>query len=361
MTPLNTLLTHENPDLDATLCLWLLTRFGEARYPGISLLPVRFMPAGLTPDNLHPDELERTCGILAVDTGGGRLDTHARDGVSDPRKRDRCAASLVAEDLGLEREPALQKLLQFVTQQELRGRSIASPHPMDHLVSLPTLIRGLHLKYPDRPDRVVALVLELYDAAYATELDWFKAVEDFMHARVVVLENQARVVSIFSDTTAAVKVARHNRADLVIHRNSQGHTGITARHNGVFAQLELSEVAALLRTAEASREGGEIQHPQLRLIGMIHGWYLHDSLRILSRGSAKHRGLPASALSLEEIQDLTVAALDPARPVPGGWCARMRTPGTSCAACPLEPLRLKSCDHLRALQATEAHPTAGSS
>lgn len=346
--PLTALLTHENPDLDATLSLWLLKRFGREKYPGVEHLPVMYLPAGVTPGNRHPDELERTEGILAVDTGGGRLDTHARDGVFDERKRDKSAALLVAEDLGVDRRPELEKILQFVTLQEIRGRSIASSHPMDHLVSLPNLVRGLNIRYAQDPQRVTALVHELYDAAFSTELEWFQALEDFKKASVVTLSSQARLVAIHSDTSAALKVARLNRGDLIIHRNSAGQTGITARNNGLLSSIDLAVVAEVVRVAEAIVAGEAIEYHRLRELGTVHGWYLHDSGKILSKGSPKNREVPPSQLALIDLLEMVRARLDALYPMPDSVCGLLRTSdGGACGRCPLEPLALQSCASLR--------------
>jgi hypothetical protein len=126
---IHTILTHESPDLDATLCIWLLRRFGESRYPAIKTASLMFVPAGMIPDDLHPDQLELERGILAVDTGGGRLDTHAREGVVDPQRQGKAAAQLVAEDLGVATDPALEKVLIILLDcfpgRVLAGRSLS--------------------------------------------------------------------------------------------------------------------------------------------------------------------------------------------------------------------------------------------
>lgn len=346
--PLTALLTHENPDLDATLSIWLLRRFGREKYPGVQDLPVMFLPAGVTPGNRHPDELELEEGILAVDTGGGRLDTHARDGIFDERKRDKSAALLVAEDLGVEGLPALQKLLQFVTLQEIKGRSISSNQPMDHMVSMPNLVRGLNIRYYDQPTRVMEVVHELYDAAFLTEEEWFKALEDFKTATVFTLTSQARLVAIHSDTGAALKVARMHKGDLIVHRNTAGQTGITARNNGLLAKIDLAVVAEVVRVAEAVAAGESIQYDKLRELGTIHGWYLHDSGKILSKGSPKNREVPASKLELTELLELCRARLDAVHPLPTRHCALAAgARPAACPACPFAPLQLETCVALR--------------
>ncbi len=343
------ILTHENPDLDNTLCIWLLRRFGRDRYPGIDQVPVLYVPAGQLPDGLDPDTLERDRGILAVDTGGGRLDTHAHQGARDSSKQDKSASWLVAKDLGVNEEPELTKLLEFVRLQETRARSIASRNPMDHLVCLPNLIRGLNIVHPDSPDRVTDIMMDLYDAAYATERDWTRARTDFKKtATILRLSDGSRVVSLVSDSTAALKVARLHRADLIVHRNSRGHTGITVRSNGQLGRLHLGALAEAVRIAECVVRGQSVPEEGLRDVGTVAGWYLHDSGKILSKGSPKNPTVPPSAIPLDVLLRLAAGFLDPVRGMPTALCAPTgRVEKLDCPSCPFERLHLEACEMVR--------------
>lgn len=342
------IVTHESPDMDATLCVWLLKRFGEARYPGISQVPVQFLPAGALPEGLDPDTLETTRGILAVDTGGGRLDTHARDGVTDHSRRDKSAALLVAMDLGIAQAPALERILRFVTLQETSGRSLASKEAMDHVMAIPNLMRGFNQVYYHAPERVLELMLEVYDALYATEQEWVLANADFSRAQILDLPaGRGRLVAIESSSTAAPRVARMHRADLVIHRNEKGHIGITGRHTGSLADLNFALLAEVLRVGEAMVGGESIDYPVLRNPGMSHGWYLHDSARILAKGSARNREVVASRLTQQELIELCGARLEARLPMPERLCQRRQSPLGGCLGCPFEPLQLRTCQRNR--------------
>lgn len=351
--PLCALLTHEHPDLDALLSLWLLRRFGRERYPGIEHIPVHFAPAGVLPDDLHPDVLEQERGILAVDTGGGRLDTHSRDGVLDPARRATCAALLVAQDLKVDQHPSLEKLLRFVTLQELEGRSIASHEPIDHLVALPNLVRGLHLLHPQAPERVLEQVSILFDAMMATEEEWTQAQADAAAGLKRVLQDSGLVLlALQSDSSAASRAARFQGADVVIHRSGAGATGITLRHNGLLAQCSLQGLAAAVRLAEGlaaglSHEDLGSQERELARLGMVDGWFLHDSYRILSRGSLKHTVHDPSGLSLPVLMELASAFFSGQGRVPESCCPRQRGAGSSCRGCAFHPLGLAGCVGLR--------------
>lgn len=137
----HTILTHESPDLDAILCCYLLQRHGENRYPGISSADIRFCPAGCLPDNKTPDQLEME-GVLVVDMGGGRLDTHPNGQTISKNKLHLSASNLVASDLGIAEQTTLKNLLEFVRMHDSMGKSLSSRNAVDHLVSLPNLVRG---------------------------------------------------------------------------------------------------------------------------------------------------------------------------------------------------------------------------
>ncbi|WP_372365975.1 hypothetical protein [Candidatus Uabimicrobium sp. HlEnr_7] len=137
----HTIVTHEHPDLDAMLCCYLLRKYGSNCYQGLEEAKILFCPAGRLPEGKTPNELEQE-GFLAVDIGGGRLDTHP-DGhsISEEKKR-LSAANLVAQDLGVDKEERFINLLEFARIHDSLGKSLRSRNPIDHLMALPNLIRG---------------------------------------------------------------------------------------------------------------------------------------------------------------------------------------------------------------------------
>ena len=141
--PVQKILTHESPDLDAILSVLLLRQFGEAHFPGISQAEVIFASAGKLPDDMTPNQLERK-GIIAVDIGGGRFDSHPSQ-TTGRAKRDRSAADLVAEYLGVLDHPDWALLIEYSRMQDTTGHSLFSMNQMHHLVSLHTFLLGLTL------------------------------------------------------------------------------------------------------------------------------------------------------------------------------------------------------------------------
>lgn len=145
--PINKILTHEFPDLDAMLSVLLLRQFGEEKFPGVSKAEVTFSSAGQLPDDLTPKQLEKK-GILAVDIGGGRFDSHP-SATTGRAKKDRSATDLVAEYLEVIDHPEWSLLVEYARLQDTTGHSMYSTNQMHHLVSLHTILLGLGLLYPD--------------------------------------------------------------------------------------------------------------------------------------------------------------------------------------------------------------------
>lgn len=313
--PIHTILLHESPDLDAAFSSWLLRRFGEAQYPGVREAALLFKPVGELPDGLTPDELE-CAGVLAVDTGGGRLDNH---GQPTPTS----SALLVAGDLRVDTDRALEKLLRFVHRNDTTGQGISSKDPTDQLLSLPTILRGLNVLFPDDPGTVVDRIHGILDSLYATELEWFGALADADRALWISTEQGGRVIGITSESSAAMKAGRSKKADLVVHRSSR-FIGITLTRRGKFdmpPQLRLA--ASLLRSAECLESGAErcvLTLEESGVVGVQGIWFLHESLSILSNGSSKNTRMPQSRIPWEAALELVACGVDPSRALPALYC-----------------------------------------
>ncbi|MBX2990093.1 MAG: hypothetical protein KF749_02880 [Bacteroidetes bacterium] len=124
----------------------VLRRFGEAQFPGARTADIAFCPAGKLPEGKSSEELEKE-GILAVDVGGGRLDSHPVENQVTKEKQDRCAADLTAEMVGISDDPAWRSLIQYTRLQDTTGQSIRSRDYVHHLGTLPTILSGLQLLY----------------------------------------------------------------------------------------------------------------------------------------------------------------------------------------------------------------------
>lgn len=167
----HTIITHESPDLDAMLCCYLLRKYGNKRYPEINTALISFYPAGCLPEGKTVEALEKE-GIVVVDMGGGRLDTHPDGQFLRAEKLFLSAANLVAEEIGVADKPSLRHLLEFVRLHDSMGKSISSRNPIDHLVCLPNLVRGGTLHFKQNFLEMVDLFMDVFGAIeLATEVN----------------------------------------------------------------------------------------------------------------------------------------------------------------------------------------------
>lgn len=159
----HTIVTHEHPDLDAMLCCYLLKKYGSNRYRGLEEADILFCPAGRLPEGKTPDELEKE-GFLAVDIGGGRLDTHPSGHSITEEKKTLSAANLVAKDLGVDCEERLESLLEFARIHDSLGKSLRSRNPIDHLMALPNLIRGASFHFGTSFHSITTFFFKIFEA-----------------------------------------------------------------------------------------------------------------------------------------------------------------------------------------------------
>ncbi|MCB0642715.1 MAG: hypothetical protein KDC44_13800, partial [Phaeodactylibacter sp.] len=117
--PVQKILTHEHPDLDAIMSVLLLKKFGAELFPGVQEAEVIFSPAGTLPEGKSPRQLEKQ-GIIAVDIGGGRFDSHPSE-TTGKAKADRSATDLVAETLGVLNHPDWEELIEFSRLHDTTG------------------------------------------------------------------------------------------------------------------------------------------------------------------------------------------------------------------------------------------------
>ena len=133
---------HFCPDLDVVASIALILLYGQDQFPGLEYkTKVVLVPAGPLPKDLTKGRTEEQLvadGILVLDTGFGRWDHHVND------NGDKCTFNLVAEALGLDKEPWLQRVISFVRAQDLEGKNVGINGDESSLL-LTNIIRGIHL------------------------------------------------------------------------------------------------------------------------------------------------------------------------------------------------------------------------
>lgn len=159
----NTIITHESPDLDAMLSCLLLKKFGDEKFSGVGEAKIVFISAG----SLYLDKTSNkllTEGIITVDTGGGKFDTHPDGNKVDKSKLDRSASDLVAEYLGVLNHPCLKKIIEYTRLHDSTGFSLTSKDPIHHLTSLETILYGFKLLEPNNDIEVLKYGFDILDS-----------------------------------------------------------------------------------------------------------------------------------------------------------------------------------------------------
>jgi len=307
VAPVRAIVTHPAPDLDALVSVYLLRRHGAGHFPGADTCPLRFATPREVEEVGGPEVLEEA-GELVVDLGGGRFDNHPRADRQGSGDLDASAAELVAEHLGVRQRPELDKLLAFCARQDLKGQSLRSRDPVDHAVAIPAIIDGLNRLHPDDGAAVYQDIEPVLDAIVATERAWFDALADAERGlREEVAD--AMVLAMESGSSAAARAGRYCGADLLVVRYlPHGHVAFTIRRDGPLGGLSLDGLADRVRRAELAARG-EPTPKALREVGMHGGWFLHQSRKILNKGSPKAPDVPVSVLTLSDLHRLAVDEL----------------------------------------------------
>jgi len=482
-TRITEVVTHQHPDLDAILSIHLLAEHGRDQFPGVEEASYTFVSANSLPGGKTAEQLEAE-GVLAVDTGGGRFDTHPVEGEANEDKWDTCAAQLVAEALGVDKAPAYRFLLPYTLNHDARGQSLTSREATHHLLAPHGLIEGLHRYLEDdatvvevmrkmlaglaaageedelapdetakRFDRTLTRFLEsgdfgdpshirkempewpvegechqlarqrgwevrrdlekllkeaawllantanalpsvelerrvllpaalnglaklygeeseyytkavfpLFHAAVQREADWFSAIDDVERSAKVVRGRGISLVAIASRNGLSIKAARYRRGANAVFYYDPGPGNVTlqsGQKKDGSPILNLTRIAGRLRAAELVRRKGNGPKPPKNIndVGLVAGWFLHPSLKLLNRGSPKAQDVESSALSWPELIEMVRTDLRPEEKMPDWFC-----PPDRCleAKCTFYPLRLANChQHRKNLRETPQKGTLG--
>ena len=302
--------THVRPHLDEIVAIWLLSMFGEERYPGAAEATIEYWAGGgETPTGQPASEYEAN-GYLLVGTGGGRFDEHGRNG--DKGKEGDCAATLVAKDLGIDQDAALAKILKFTLTNDLRGAS----HPFD----LAAMIKSMYQLYPEDSERVIAWAIDALNAKYLEQKAFVDAqTTELENAEVLTITAGAKeftMVVVESDNEHVSKAARSKDgldAAIVVQKRSRGNVQIyTNKRHG----LQLLDLAQMLRLEEQHLKGRMVTTDWKVLVaeGKVEGaeeWYYHHEGQMLLNGSLSAPDVPPTNISLDRIKQAIIIAVNP--------------------------------------------------
>ena len=344
--------THRRTHPDELGAIWLVKKFGEKKYPGISTAEVIYWDAGpRTPDGRTPEEYEQE-GVLPIGVGGGRLDEHPF--LNRPRKEGECAFTLVAKDLGVQDDPAIQQLSEYLVNNDLRG----TRQPLDFA----NFVNVLHRKHPNDPEVVMRWAMLALDALYDDqEAFWNSTPQEFRkNAQIEGISGPngktLKMVTVLSDNEQMAGFAhfvRGGRAAIVIQQKSSGNVQIFINKSAGL-ELQFAEIARLVRYAEQNvRENILTTDPQiLSAEGIVPGaevWHCFTQGQMLLNGSLTAPNVPPTHLSLKVIQDLVRIGVNPRRfeknRAPN--CTKGICTSTMANPCPWYKFQLERCLAIR--------------
>jgi hypothetical protein len=292
------ILTHR-PHLDEIFAVLLLQQYGEEKYPGVVQAKVRVVSGG---NALIPHE--ESClyvGVSSDGPDGGKFDEHPAG--NEVRKDGQSASSLVAVDLGIDKNPEVRLLLDFVTKEDQTGKS--------DFLSLAPMVKLLHDEYPNDP-------LYAFDwamVALKARLNEQRALNDTaelaeFERRVTVTEtvfggNVFKIGVIETDNPLASKFARMKGINVLIQANKDGHIQIFTRKQDT---LDMRDVVRLLRLEELGLTDRPINSNWRQLedetCEECPTWYFHAALKAVMNGSKTATDVPVTKVSVLRILHL---------------------------------------------------------
>ena len=307
---IDAIVTHERPHFDEYLAIFLLKKFGENKFPGISAAKVVYLSSGGgIPDGRSADDCEKE-GKLLIGVGGGRFDEHPA--ADKNRKQDECAATLVAKALGVADDLSLEKLLKFAVNNDLK----AAAHPFD----LAYIAKVMHQQYP--PEKVMDWIMIGLEAKYQEQVSFFTEagkeferrakIEEVLGPRGMIL----RMATIVSDDEQINKFARSaygGKTAIVIQKRLSGNVQIFVNQQ---RGLTLYDVARILRLTEQKIKGKVVvsDWKMLASEGKVAGageWFFFQAAQMLLNGSLTASGVPATKIPFEQIQEIVRIGINP--------------------------------------------------
>ncbi|MFH0883023.1 MAG: hypothetical protein V2A56_08555 [bacterium] len=253
----------------------------------------------------------------------------------------------------------LEKLLKIASWL-LAGHENAEPDDEgERSVILPRALIGLVKIHGGENDAFYADVATLLKAAMQREADWFSAIDEVERSAKVIRGRGVSMVAIASKNGLTIKAARYRRgASAVLYYEPRSNyvTLQAGQRKDGKPILNLQRIAVRLRGTEVIKRHGNGAKPPKNAngIGMVEGWFLHPSLKLLICGSPKAPDARTSALSWQEIIEIVTTDLRPEEKMPEWFCPEDRCLD---ARCTLFPLRLANCHAHR--QNTREAPKPG--
>ncbi len=296
---------------DTLLALFLLKKFGEKKFPGVSQAKLKFwtqLPQGKTAKELE------SSGHILIDIGEGFFDHH-RENMEKETKR--CVSEIIADYLGIADDSALKKLLAYARRDDLEGKGTISSDPLDRAFGLSGILMNLNKSFPEKLEGIANLVLDIYEAHYVEEEkrtrlmpeEWkkLKGSGKAKEWSLIRGNKQVRIVLVQTDNQSLPGFLRaYIHVDIVIVRTQTGHANIITQQK---KPLDLSGLVAKIRHAEAEKRGVKLDYSEAEwqkpgILAGIPEWFYDTAANSIQNGGIKPQNVPATKLTDEDFQEL---------------------------------------------------------
>ena len=248
-------------------------------------------------------------GVLMIGVGGGPFDEHPT--LASPRKEGESAATLVAKDLGIQDDPGLIRMLEYVRSVDLGGGDV-----WNNLAAFSRRIGQEQSHQTAFKWAKVALEAEYAEQARfwgetRKEYERVAQVEDIQMGK-----REVRLVVLRSDNPQVSGYARYPKGGgaevIIVQQRTTGHVQVFGSKRAA-----LIDVARMIRLAELHRKGeySAVDRITLAREGVISGaeeWWFHRAGEALLNGKPDDTEVPATRLSLEQILWIVRTGINPA-------------------------------------------------
>lgn len=295
------------PQPDTLVAIFMLKRFGEAKFPGISAAVIDFWQ--VVPEGESAESLEQK-GVLLIDLGAGMFDHHPLP------PKTATASSLVAKELGIAEDPALTKLLAYAERDDFWGKGTVSDDPIDRAFGLSAIVAALNKNFVKDPGHVVDVVLPLIAAHYEEEHRRANQLpaefqEKMSRGEVDVFEVKQRgkklkgamLTSESPGMAGYLRSGDGKKFDVVAIWLPSGHVNILTRP---VKHIDLRSLAVLLRLQEADKTGRELDgNPRaLAKTGRLPGipeWYYDPATNSIQNGGLNPKEVTPTKIPKDEL------------------------------------------------------------
>lgn len=289
---ISNIIMPNKPHLDPITAYYLLLRYGNEKFPGISEAKLFFWDSGTDPDAQTLKKWNEE-GSLLIDVAGGEFDHHLIEGGF--------SSLLVAQYLGIEDNPEMKAILEYLREDDNHGLH-------NKFGDLAHIVKMMHKQNVDIQKIFDLVFLALNSMVYFDDeaKKEFEA-KSLIH-KVKRGKNKMKVAVIESDSQNVARYAMQNeRVGVVIQRRSTGHMMIFT--NNIY-KIDLRDVIGAIRKRELELAGKEI--PDLRILKKegkhpeVQHWYYHRSLNAILNGSDALSDTPATRLATDEILEIVL-------------------------------------------------------